>query len=104
MKNVGRWVTIFILCIVMFLIVELPPVQIVASTVFTSSEGTELSLFVEMNTLLPVNKEGMVQKIVEKEQSINGVKENTVYKIHLYRTRMHRKNEWKYDTMLLSEK
>ena len=74
------------LVVLLFLNIEMRPVQICHSSIFTTSENTEIKVHVLMNTLLPVDEEIMAKNIILEEQKINGMRNNPVYTVILYRS------------------
>lgn len=74
------------------------PVQIYHSSIFTTSENTEIRMCVLMNTMLPVNEEKLIKEIIYDEQKINGVRKNPVYTLIMYRSIIHYRNDWQYDS------
>lgn len=94
---------ILILILLVFLYIEMHPISIAYSSVFTTSEQTEVHLYVQMNTFLGVNKDVMAEKIIEEHQSINQTESKVFYTLHLYRTAVHYKWDCKYDTINCDE-
>lgn len=89
--------------ILLFFSIEMRPVQIYNSLIFTTPGNTEIKLNILMNTLLPVDEEKLIKEIICEEQMINGVRENPVYKVNLYRTLIHYRNNREYDSLTCDE-
>jgi len=89
--------------IILYLSLELRPVQIYSSSIFTTPGNTEIKINVLMNTLLPLGEENLIKEIISEEQKINGMRENPIYKVNLYRTRIHYQNGRKYDSLTCDE-
>ena len=98
-----KFAILFIVLIILLAGVELKPVEQCYSAVFSTDKGTEIEIHAVMNTLLPIDKKGVVDKIITEHKQINGSKENMVYKIHLYRTKLHYRNNIEYD-MVISDR
>lgn len=92
-------VLIIIAMLAGFLYLECRPCEIFYSSVFTTSEETEICLYVIVNSFLPIDREELASQLIEQHQSINGSRGNEVYELHLYRTNFHYKRHWKYDTL-----
>lgn len=92
-----------VIVIVLFLNIEMRPVQVRHSSIFTSPGNTEINLSVLMNTLLRVDEEKMVKDIIFKEQQLNGVRDNSVYTLKLYRSAIHYRNDWEYTSLTCDE-
>ena len=92
-------VLIIIAMLAVFLYLECRPCEIFYSSVFTTSEETEICLYVIVNSFLPIDREELASQLIEQHQSINGSRGNEVYELHLYRTIFHYKRHWKYDTL-----
>lgn len=101
MKN--KMKRICILIILLFFIVEILPPRIQYSSIFTTPGSTEIRLYVLMNTLLLVDEESLMRNIISEEQKINGMKDNSIYKLKLYRTRIHYLNDLEYDFLICDE-
>lgn len=84
--------------------VELQSAKLYYSSVFSTSEGVETEMYVVMNTLIPVDVDEMIKKVVSEYQQVNGDREKTVYKIHLYRTELHYRENIEYDMVVLNNK
>lgn len=56
-----------------------------------------------MNTLFPVDEAKLVKNVVFEEQQVNGVRENPVYTLKLYRSLIHYRNNWEYDSFICDE-
>ncbi len=83
----------------LFLCVEMKPPEIHSSQIFSTSEQTEITLHVLTNTFLDVDEDELAAEIVAMDQSVNGVRENSVYRLYLYRTRVHLRRSWEYDML-----
>ena len=92
-----------IVIFLVFICIEMCPFSIVYSSVFTTSEQTELHLYVQMNTFLGVNEDVMAEKIIEEHQRINQTDGKIFYTLHLYRTGMHYRWNCEYDTIKCDE-
>lgn len=88
----------------LFLNIEMRPVQVRHSSIFTTPDNTEINLSVLMNTLLMVDEEKIVKEIIFKEQQLNGVRENSVYTLKLYRSAIHYQNAWEYSSLTCDDK
>lgn len=73
------------------------------SSIFSSSDLTEIRLCIIMNNLLPVERESMAEKIVKDNIRLNGERKNAIYELELYRTTIHYELNWKYDTVFCNE-
>ena len=89
--------------ILLFLNIEVRPVQIYSSSIFTTPENTEIKINVLMNTLLPIDVENQAKEIISEEQKINGMRENSVYTLKMYRSLFHYRNDWKYTSITCDE-
>lgn len=89
--------------ILLFFSIEIRPVRIYNSLIFTTPGNTEIKLNILMNTLLPFDEEKMIKEIICEEQMINGVRENPVYEVNLYRSLIHYRNNWKYNSWICDE-
>ena len=89
--------------ILLFLNTEMRSAQIYNSSIFTTPGNTEIKISVLMNTLLPVDEEKLVKRVISEEQKINGVRENPVYIVKLYRSLIHYRNGWEYDFLFCDE-
>lgn len=94
---------VLIVIFLVFICLEMRPFSIVYSSVFTTSEQTELHLYVQMNTLLGVNEDVMAEKIIEEHQRINQQEGKIVYTLHLYRTGVHYRWNREYNTIKCDE-
>lgn len=94
-------VVVFFAALILF--VEIQPVSVASSSIFTTPGQTEIRMYVQMNTLLDVNEEKMTKEVITEHQMINGIQENTVYTLKLYRTAFHYKRNWEYDTIICDE-
>lgn len=98
-KHVLKYVFI-ILSVLIFLSIEVRPVQVHSSSIFTTQQNTEIKMHVLMNTWFPVDEETMVRKIILEEQKINGYRNNPLYTVSLYRSFLHYQNGWEYKTLI----
>ena len=89
--------------ILIFLNIEIRPAEICCSSIFTTYENTEINLVVLMNTLCPVDEQKLAQKIIFEEQQVNGKRNNSVYTLSLYRSIVHYRNDWEYDSFICDE-
>lgn len=89
--------------IILYFSLELRPVRICSSSIFTTPENTEIKINVLVNTLLPMDEEDLIKEIICEEQKINGVRENPIYKVNLYRTWIHYQNGREYDSLNCDE-
>lgn len=89
--------------VLLFLNIEMRPARIHNSSIFTTPGNTEIKLNILMNTMLPVDEENLVKRLINEEQMINGVRENAIYTIKLYRSRIHYRNGWEYDFVSCDE-
>ncbi len=90
--------------IFVFVFLELRPYEIHHSSIFTSADSTEIQLYIIANTFLPINEEALVGRVLEDHNRLNGEREKTVYRLEIYRTIIHYKQNWKYDTVFCDEK
>lgn len=93
---------LFILLAALFFAVELSPLEVCRSSVFTSADTTDYRLYVVMNTLLPVNPEETAAQVVSLHESINGSRPEALYEIRLYRTRIHYRLHIEYGVLYCS--
>lgn len=97
--------TAVIITILMLLIsIEIRPYEVHHATIFTTSNTIEIKLCVIANSLLPIDDEEMIKTIVEHHVSINGSREGAVYELEVYRTNIHYRQNWKYNTFFCDEK
>lgn len=92
-----------IIALIIFLSVELRPAQIYHSSIFTTSEKTEIQLEVLANTMFPIDKEILAKEMISEEQRINGWKEKPVYVVNVYRTRFHYYRGWRHGSLICDE-
>ena len=92
-----------LLMIIMLIYVEMRPVSIASSTVFTTEEQTEITMYVVLNTLNKIDKDKLVQDVISEHRKINGKRKNEVYTLVLYRTDVHYRKNWEYDTVNCDE-
>ena len=95
-------ILIFVIFLV-FVYLEKQPLSIVYSSVFSTSEETEIHLYVQMNTLLKVDKNMVAEEIIREHQMINQTEGTVAYTIHLYRTAIHYKRDCEYDMINCDE-
>lgn len=96
-------IIVVIIVMLLFLGIELKPVQICHSTIFTTPGQTEIKMYVLMNTFLSVDEETLAKEIISEEQQVNGVRENPIYTLKLYRTLIHYRQDFEYDTLVCDE-
>ena len=96
-----RNISIFASAVILagFLYLECKPVEIFHSSVFSTSNETEICLYVIVNSYLPIDRQELADEIIKKHREVNGVRENETYELHLYRTELHQRRNWKYDTL-----
>ena len=83
--------------------IEIRPVQICHTSIFTTSENSEIKVCVLMNTFFPVDEEELAKEIILEEQQINGLRDNPVYILKMYRSMIHYRNDWKYSSFTYDE-
>ena len=91
-------VLIFLFFLV-FIHIEKQPFSIVYSSVFSTPEQTEIHLYVQMNTWAKVDKNIIAEEIISEHQRIHQIKDKVMYTLHLYRTGIHYRWEYEYDTI-----
>lgn len=97
-------IVICIMLIIAFMLpIELLPYGVHHSVIFTSGDQTEIKLCVLANTFFIVDEEDLAEKVVQSHVSINGTRPNTTYELEIYRTNIHYKQNWKYDTIFCDE-
>lgn len=90
--------------ITVFIHTETQPHEVISSTVYQDSEHTEIHLYVLMNTFFGVDKNKISEEIICGHQKINGIQNNTVYTLRIYRTMFDYRRNWEYDTIICDEK
>ena len=76
-------VLIIIAMLAVFLYLECRPCEIFYSSVFTTSEETEICLYVIVNSFLPIDREELASQLIGQHHSINGSRENEVIEKNL---------------------
>lgn len=97
-------VAIIVVILLLLINIEIRPYEVHHSTIFTTSNTIEIKLCVIANSLLPIDDEEMVKTIVEHHVKINGSREGAVYELEIYRTNIHYRQNWKYNTFFCDEK
>lgn len=97
-----RWVLMLVL-IVCLISIEWKAPSVVYSSVFTTSEQTEIHLYVQMNTIFKIDGNRVAKEIVAEHQMLNQIEGNVFYTLHLYRTAMHYERDCEYDTINCDE-
>ena len=97
------FVTLLLTVITIFICIELHPCSVISSTVYKNPKQTEVQLYVQVNTVLRIDAENISREIVLEHQKINGKWKQTVYEVHLYRTKWHYRMNWEYDTIFCDE-
>ena len=91
---------IILTVITLFISIEKQPVSEVSSSVYQTSKRTEIHINAIVNTFFRVNEEKISKEIIMEHQKINGVKDEMLYILSLYRTRLHYRKNWKCDTTI----
>ena len=86
-----------------FVSVEGKNPSVVYSSVFTTSEQTEIHLYVQMNTIFKIDENGVAREIVAEHQMLNQTEGKVSYTLHLYRTAVHYEWNCEYDTINCDE-
>lgn len=102
-KRYAVCIIVVVILILLFLGIELQPVKICHSSIFTTPGQTEIRMHVVMNTLLPVDEEILAKEIIFEEQQVNGIRENPIYTLKLYRTLIHYRQDLTYSTLICDE-
>ena len=97
-----RWLLMIVLLV--FILIEMRPPSIVYSSVFTTSEETEIHLYVQMNTFVKVDRDVEAEEIVKEHRKVNQLEGKVRYTLHLYRSALHYNWNCEYDTIICNEK
>ena len=98
------FLVVLLIVITIFIHIEIQPHAVISSSVYQDSEQTEIHLYVLANTFFCVDKNKVSEEIICGHQKINGIQNNTVYTLRLYRTLFHYRRNWEYDTIICDEK
>lgn len=83
---------------------EAKPYEILHSTVMSAPNLTENEITLVIHSLLPIDRESLVKKIVEDHMRLNGDRPNQYLELELYRTELHYRLGKVYDTILCNDK
>ena len=97
------FLAVILIVITIFIHTEMRQCSVHSSTVYQSSDEIEIYANVLMNTFMNIDKESFAKEVISEHQKINGMKTNVTYKLSLYRTLLHYRWDWKYDTIICDE-
>lgn len=95
-----RCVIVLMMTFLLFFCLDMRKPQVCHSSVFTTAEQTEIRLYILTRSLFPADEEMLVKEIVQKDQRINGVRDNAKYYLILYHSRFHYRRNKEYKTIV----